>query len=420
VTGHIAMPSSTDRPGSLPLVGQGVAPDAAGQRVGAGGADLSSLVWRGLLLTILTLGLYRFWYRTDLRRWYWRNTSVGGDGFEYRGTPRELLIGFLVALAVVLPLYFAGGIAALLIASESLSSIVTFAGLAVLAVLAQYGAYRSRRFRLSRTVWRGLRFNQTGSAWRYAAMSLLWAVATVATAGLTLPLLRRALEAMKVENTSFGSAQGRFSTPAGALMLRWLPIWLPLAIWLAAAAAGFVSAAFAEDESEEQAMAAGAGVLSLLGLVVTFCLFWPIYRAAEFRLFTGGSAMGPVSFSSDLRATALFGIYIRFGLVVIGLIVVAGIIAVILIGAALLKLRLNAAETPGLAVIALAALLYLGGVYVLMALKELMLDQAFWRRAGGSISVFGLETIGGVTAAPVADETATGEGIGDALDFGGV
>jgi uncharacterized membrane protein YjgN (DUF898 family) len=391
-------------------------------RVAASGSGLSGLVWRGLFLTIVTLGIYRFWYRTDLRRWYWRHTSVAGDGFEYRGTPGELFIGFLIALAVTLPLYFAGALAALFIASEATSNTVTVLGVAMLAVLAQYGAFRARRFRLTRTAWRGVRLDQTGSAWRYARVSLLWALATLVTLGLTLPLFRRSTEAMKIGNTRFGSAEGRFQAPVGGLMLRWLPGWLLTAGAIVAAISAFVYAAHAPDDSPEEGMAILLGIAAVLSGLLVFCLAWPVYRAAEFRVFTGGSRLGPLGFTSDLSARSLFGMYIVFGIVMAVIGGLALFLGLLTIGAAIAVFTSQGGGIEGVSgrVIAVAAILYLGGVYLFMGLKELLLNRAFWRRAAGSITVSGLEHIGGITGSAVSDDNAAGEGLADALDFGGV
>ncbi len=52
-----------------------------------------------------TLGIYRFWLATDIRRFLWSNTELAGETFEYTGTARELLIGFLIALAILVPIY---------------------------------------------------------------------------------------------------------------------------------------------------------------------------------------------------------------------------------------------------------------------------------------------------------------------------
>src|SRR5215471_5764867 len=63
------------------------------------------LMGRGALLLLCTLGIYRFWLATDQRRFLWANTEIAGDALEYTGTARELLIGFLIAIAVLVPIY---------------------------------------------------------------------------------------------------------------------------------------------------------------------------------------------------------------------------------------------------------------------------------------------------------------------------
>src|SRR5712671_4099961 len=63
------------------------------------------LLARGAVLLMLTLGIYRFWLTTDVRRYLWSNTELAGESFEYAGTARELLLGFLIAIAILVPLY---------------------------------------------------------------------------------------------------------------------------------------------------------------------------------------------------------------------------------------------------------------------------------------------------------------------------
>ena len=46
-----------------------------------------------------------------MRRFLWSNTEIAGDGLEYTGTARELLLGFLIAIALLVPinmLFFLG------------------------------------------------------------------------------------------------------------------------------------------------------------------------------------------------------------------------------------------------------------------------------------------------------------------------
>ena len=73
---------------------------------GQGGEFFKMLV-KGGLLQIPTFGFYRFWLITQVRRHLWANTRIGDEGFEYMGTAKEILIGFLIALAIVVPIYIA-------------------------------------------------------------------------------------------------------------------------------------------------------------------------------------------------------------------------------------------------------------------------------------------------------------------------
>src|SRR5258708_21408229 len=135
-----------------------VAPAASVVRFGGEPRAFWRLVAHGAVLLMLTLGIYRFWLTTDIRRFLWSNTELAGESFEYIGTARELLLGFLIAIAILLPLY-----AGLFIVTLGLGDFGEIAGVllsfVLLGVLGQYAVYRARRYRLSRTVYRGLRFH---------------------------------------------------------------------------------------------------------------------------------------------------------------------------------------------------------------------------------------------------------------------
>src|SRR4051794_33119066 len=53
-----------------------------------------------LLLSIVTLGFYRFWGKTRMRRYVWSRVSLSGDPFEYTGTGGELFVGFLIVMVL--------------------------------------------------------------------------------------------------------------------------------------------------------------------------------------------------------------------------------------------------------------------------------------------------------------------------------
>ena len=127
-----------------------------------GKPGLFGIVVKNLLLTVITLGIYRFWARTRLRRYFWSNIVVSGEPIEYTGTGRELFVGFLIALAVLLPL----GVVYTVVERAFLGDAAATVALkllyfAVLATLIQAAKFRARRYRLSRTVFRWL----VGGVW---------------------------------------------------------------------------------------------------------------------------------------------------------------------------------------------------------------------------------------------------------------
>ena len=69
----------------------------------------SALFWRlmirGAVLLAITLGIYRFWLTTDIRRFLWSNTEIDGDTPRIHRHRAELLIGFLIAIAILVPVY---------------------------------------------------------------------------------------------------------------------------------------------------------------------------------------------------------------------------------------------------------------------------------------------------------------------------
>ena len=144
--------------------------------------EFLKLVGRGAALELVTLGFYRFWLATDIRRHLWTNTIVEGDAAEYTGRGKELLIGFLFAMAILVPIYLAYFLVS--VEAERLKGFASVPLLIAFYAFGQFAIYRARRYRLTRTVWRGVRFWMDGSGWSYAGRSMLWTLLVVVTLGL--------------------------------------------------------------------------------------------------------------------------------------------------------------------------------------------------------------------------------------------
>ena len=224
------------------------------------------LLVRGSALLAVTLGIYRFWFATDVRRFLWSGTEISGETLEYSGTATELLIGFLIAIAVLVPLNLM-----LFVAALGLGPVGQFASslsFPILFFLGQFAIYRARRYRLTRTIYRGVRCHQDGSALRYAVCGCFWWIMIVLTLGLAYPFAVSRLERFKMRHTYYGNLQGRFEGSGWRLFFRGLLMWLAV-IGPLAFAAIYVAAAVDWDAVTAASRTAkdGAAFLKALGAI---------------------------------------------------------------------------------------------------------------------------------------------------------
>lgn len=380
------------------------------QRLVPVAAPLAGLVLKGTLLSVVTLGIYRFWYRTSLRRYYWSNTTLAGDGFEYTGTGKELFVGFLIALAIVLPLYFVVTLIGLFggaIIGPIISSILATL---IMPAIVQILVYRARRYRLARTRFRGVRFHQTGTGIGYLLRTVKWLILTALTLGIVFPYLRRALERYKTENTWYGSAQGAFSAPAKPLMKSWLFLW-----FLAFLGFGVIAAATALSVTT----GGGSIFLGLLGLVIllTVPFAWVNYRVIEFRSFVGGTSIGGITLASDLGSGTVIWIWVRYYLIL------AGIGASAALASWLLGIRpdVRSAEDFGAAVAQgpLMFLVVVGAFLAFVLATEILFRRSLWALRAASISVTNLAALDQIVQTAGQDGTGVGEAFDTGFDIAG-
>lgn len=161
-----------------------------------------------LLLTIVTIGIYRFWAKTQVRRYLWGNTRFAGETLEYRGRGVELLVGALLTfVAIIVPLFLISLVIAMLDAQgltavgRLLQSLVGFAFLYLVGV----GLYRSQRYLLSRTSWCGIRGGMVRGGWAYGTLYLRLSLLQVVTLGLATPYVSTRLWNARMNDAMLGS-----------------------------------------------------------------------------------------------------------------------------------------------------------------------------------------------------------------------
>ncbi len=201
--------------------------------------ELYLVYLRSLLLTLLTLGVYRFWGRTRVRRYLWSHFKAFDDRFEYRGRGIELFLGFLTGLGFLMVI---GGLvlgALWLFARETLLQEVDATDVATwLLLLAGYpllavGRYAGLRYKLTRTRWRGIRSGLEGSAWKFGGISVGLGLVNGLSGQLMTPVLDVALAKYRLQNLTFGTVRFGFAGQAGDIYGRFIGFYfLNILAWL--------------------------------------------------------------------------------------------------------------------------------------------------------------------------------------------
>lgn len=385
--------------------------------------DFRRLVTRGGLLEFVTFGFYRFWLTTDIRRHLWSHTAIGGDVLEYTGRGKELLFGFLIAMAVLGPLFLVYFLIGLEV--ERFQEFASLPLYAFLFALGQFAAYRARRYRMTRTVWRGVRFWMIGSGWSYAWRSIVWGMLLVPSLGLAYPWRMAALERYKVNHTLYGTLPGRFEATGSQLFRRVWWIWLlgllPFLLLVGGGATAAITQATATKPSLLLGVAVGGAILAGSASFVALPFLHAVRRAREWAWWASGIRFGGVAVACELRSGSLIGVYwALFGL---GLLVVVGFAAVAGgFTAAVLVLTTGSIQAiasehlPGWG-FAGYALIYLLMVVTLGMLMRIYLLQRIWRQVAASCAVINIAAASGVAAAGDI-VSGFGEGLADGLDFG--
>lgn len=170
--------------------------------------QLVGIVFLNLLLVVITLGMYYPWYRAKLLKYIYSETYFNEDNFQFVGTGRELFIGLLKALVLVGIIYGPylyglklGDPEVLLMGFP-----ILLIGSMIFIPLAVHGAFR---YRMSRTVLRGIHFRYTGSLKKLYGIYIKGFLLTILTLGVysvwnRINVRKYVLSNVRYGNVTFG------------------------------------------------------------------------------------------------------------------------------------------------------------------------------------------------------------------------
>jgi uncharacterized membrane protein YjgN (DUF898 family) len=223
-----------------------------------------------VLLILATLGIYYFWGKTRVRRYLFGQTEFEGDRFAYHGTGQELLLGFTRAFVVFfVPILALSLIRDVLDVDPSLKGLAAFGVSVLLLVFIPVAMVGARRYRLSRTSWRSIRFSFRGRAGQFVGIFLK---GTLLLGGLYYPWFATRRQAFMVSHSHFGNEPFAFDA-------RGRDLFWPY-------------------------------VLALLLTLPTLGLAWVWFIAHRRRFFWNHTAFGGARFQSTVTGGALLGLWL--------------------------------------------------------------------------------------------------------------
>lgn len=375
-------------------------------------SPLFKLAFTTGLLTVITLGIYRFWAKTRLRKYIWSSVAVDEDSFEYTGTGLEKLLGFLIAI-VFLAVYLA-----------AIQLILTFVGLGILtaqgnelAVLASvylsffavvpfffFAIYRSRRYKLARTRFRGIRFGMESGAWGYAVRAIGHYLLTAITLGILLPRQTFYLEKFMTDRSYYGSARFEQGGPWQALYAALKHVLIGLTLLIGSGIIGGLVA-----------LPLGA-ILGVVGYV-WFMIGFVYYRVKSYAILANHKTLGgQVTFRADPSTGVILKTVILGG---IAMALAAGLAFAILGGIFSASISgYEMAAEPSMAVIIPVVIGYLLILAALGALFLVMITQPIIAHLAEKLRINNIEALAGVRQR-ASDTGADADGFADALDIGG-
>lgn len=382
-------------------------PNGNTRYVGQAG-PLFRLAFTTNLLTFITLGIYRFWAKTRLRKYIWSSISVDGDAFEYTGTGLEKLLGFLIAI-VFLTLYLG-----------TVQLVLTFVGLGMidqpgneLAVAASiylsffavfpfvlFAVYRARRYKLARTRLRGIRFGMQSAAWGYVIRAIGHYILTAITLGALLPRQTFYLEKFMTDRSYYGDA--RFEQGG-----RWQALYAAMKHIFIGLGAILIGGVLAATTSPVW------GVLSAIGSV-WFMLGFIYYRVHAFAYLTSHKMLdGQVTFTATPSTRTILKTFILGGLAI-------GLVSALAFGAlaGIFAASIGDASMPNPLAFVPMAIGYLLIFVALGALGVVMITQPVIAHLVTTLHIHNAQALATIHQR-ASDSGADADGFADALDVGG-
>ena len=284
--------------------------DYAGAPEGSRGIQFTG-TWReylpialsNALLTVVTLGIYRFWATARERRYLWSRTRVIDDTLDWTGTGKEMFLGFLIVIAVIAPFFlFIQFLLPALAARGKLAAGTALLMLFYIAFiyLAGFARFRALRYRLSRTYWHGIRGGSSDPGWNYGGDYLGRIALALMTLFIVYPWAATRLWNSRWNAMSFGPLRFEADLDAVGLKRRWALIYAAPFLGFILLGAAVAAMGIAVQPDSEPGLGIGTTLVVLFFMIYLAIPLATLHWYAKFyRHAAARTRLGDLSFEFD-------------------------------------------------------------------------------------------------------------------------
>ncbi|MGB0998041.1 MAG: YjgN family protein [Pseudomonadales bacterium] len=239
-----------------------------------------------LVLSIVTLGIYSAWAKVRTKRYFYGNTELAGDRFDYLASPIAILKGRIIAVVLlviytVLSVFFVPA---------------SYLMLALLLLVMPFVVMRSIRFNAVMSSWRGVRFGFGGDLFGAYKAALLWPLFGLVTLGLGMPYAWYKQNQYLYNNYSYGrSTASTVATPRDFYVVLLVVLGIGFI-------GGLVLALLAAAVAEIAVFAIAIG----LGYLAMYVLIYAGYQATYFSAVFNNVELQGNRLQTDVTVKGLF------------------------------------------------------------------------------------------------------------------
>ena len=260
-----------------------------------------------VLLSMMTVGIYSAWAKVRRKKYFYRNTLLEGDAFDYHADPVKILKGRLIAVAGI----------AMYVAVGYLVPGVEFLVLLLIFILSPWLIVKARMFNARNSSYRNIRFtfkhNYAGAYKAYLGLPLLIPF----TFALIFPFVRFVQNEFIIANSGFGRSAFTFQATPGkyyriyfAAAGIFLLVWILVIFLLTGLGLNDNGAPGPADEPQTPETSLLLFYLSLIALALAYLVPYVYVTTQVHNTVFGNTSVARHRLHSNLRVHEMLGIYV--------------------------------------------------------------------------------------------------------------